>query len=443
MAWRITRDTPRNVFDRLRENDLWWYSLWLMLSARIGDLVNLVISAFLVPDFMNQGDMGAILPLTRAINIATIPITVAAAVFLRYSSKFEAWGQPGKTNKMMRDFLTAGLLLGGVALGLFTLLSKPLGKLYGVSDIRVLWVVGGLAFLAAVGPSLQTAIQALQRYRMFVYGNVAGPTIRLIAAWLLLTPLQITGLFIANALASLTRIVLMGVDALPFVFSRKSHSPYRQHVAEMIKFALPFGIYTTLITTQLFIEASVVRTALGEKHSAGFFMITTLGSAPMYLLAALTPLLLPVLSHRHERKQGSRQTHVLMLGCALTLGLAITLLLYLIGPFFFSLRKSWMAFAEFGPLLWLLGLAYCLTAVDSIHRVNLHAKSSFQYLLYFAPVQILGMAALFLLPKFNESWLTLNVVIFIMITTRLLNLLGLLIDLWLDRHAANQPNSEG
>ena len=391
------------------------------------------ISLFLVPDLIGQAEIGAILPLTRIINVAAVPVTVIAAVFLRFSTKFEAGGQLGKTNKLMRDFLLAGLLLGSIALIFFVFFSKELGRYYNVSDYRVVCVIGLAGFLAAVSPALQTSIQALERYRMFVWGNVTAPSIRLLFAFLLLGPLQILGLFIANTLGSLSRACLMAMDALPFILKRKNRESYREHIRPMWNFAIPFGIYTFLVTSLLFIEASVVRTALGESQSAGFFMITTIGSAPMFLLSALVPLLLPVLSHRHERQQGSKKTHLLLVGWAAALGLAFTALLFLIGPWLFSLRSSWEIFQEYGSLLWLLGLAYCGTAIDSIHRTNLHAKSSFRYLVYYVPVQAGGILLLLLSSIFLRDWLTLERAIYLMLTIRWFVLAGILYELFYDQ----------
>jgi len=379
----------QQVVQKLRTNELWRFSLLLMITARIGDVINMVISLFLVPEMMDHSEIGAILPLMRMINVIAVPITVTAAVFLRFSTKFEANGQPEKTNKLLHDFWRISLVLGLTILFAMVLLARPLGKYYEVSDFRVVWVIGTLGLLACCIPPLQTAIQVLERYRMFVWGNLGGPTLRLIFAILLIGPLQILGLFIANASASVIRAVLMMRDAVPFILSRKKQKSYRGHLPDMMKFAIPFGVYTLLVTSQLFLEASVVRTALGEADSAGFFMITTLGSAPMYLLAALTPILLPILSHRHEKKIHSKQTHILMLLCALALGLCITLVLFLIGPYIFTWKESWQVFAEHGPFLWTLGLVYCLSAVDAIHRTNLHAQSNFRYLLYFGPLLFL------------------------------------------------------
>jgi len=394
----------RQLVQKLRTNELWRFSLLLMITARIGDVINMIISLFLVPEFMDPSEMGAILPLMRMINVIAVPITVTAAVFLRFSTKFEAAGQPEKTNKLLHDFWRISLVLGLILCVALVLLAHPLGTYYQVSDFRVIWVIGALGLLACCIPPLQTAIQVLERYRMFVWGNIAGPSLRLLFAILLIGPLQILGLFIANASAGVIRAVLIMRDAVPFILSRKDQQSYHGHLPDMMKFAIPFGVYTLLLTSQLFLEASVVRTALGEADSAGFFMITTLGSAPMYLLAALTPILLPILSHRHEKKIHSKQTHVLMLLCALGLGLCITFVLFLIGPHIFTWKESWKIFAEHGPFLWLLGFAYCLSAVDTIHRTNLHAQSNFRYLLYFVPLLFLEIL-LFTFLSFNPEFL--------------------------------------
>jgi len=431
----------KSKIERLKQNELWWYSLILILSARVTDIINLVISIFIVPDQMQSSDMGAILPLMRMINVLAVPITILAAVTIRFSSKFEAQSQKEKTNKLLQDFLLLGSCMGFVILLLLVLYAPEIGKYYEVSDIRVIWVVGAVAFIACTAPSMQSTIQSFEKYRMFAWGNFLAPSLRLLLALFLIGPLQILGLFIANFSASLCRFLLMAWDAKSLLFSRRGRLSYAQEKKSMMRFAIPFGAYTLMINVQAFMEASTVRTVLGEADSAGFFMITMLGSAPMFLLASLTPILLPMLSHRHERKNSSEKTHVLMLIGALGLGLFITALLAIVGPFIFTWKTDWLPFQPYGKYLWILGLIYCITAVDTIHRTNLHAQSRFQYLKYYCPVILIELIALWFFSRqsglqnlLGEGFEFLTSLI-LMLMIRLILLIGIFVEIFSRRTA--------
>ena len=77
--------------DRLHEKfgDFWWYSFMLFVALRVGDIINAIVGLWLVPKYVEQEELGAVLPLTQFAASIGAPITVLVTVFTKFLNKFK------------------------------------------------------------------------------------------------------------------------------------------------------------------------------------------------------------------------------------------------------------------------------------------------------------------------------------------------------------------
>ena len=86
-----------------RIGDLWWYTLILFVTMRIGDVLQAVVALWLVPIYVPTEELGAVLPLISIGWVLGLPLTILLIPFMKFLSKYMAQGEYGKVKKLLRD----------------------------------------------------------------------------------------------------------------------------------------------------------------------------------------------------------------------------------------------------------------------------------------------------------------------------------------------------
>ena len=70
----------KSILHRIHERcgDLWWYAILLFVAQRFGDVMNMFVGMWLVPKYVPQEELGAVLPLMSIIFCIRLDIFVVA-----------------------------------------------------------------------------------------------------------------------------------------------------------------------------------------------------------------------------------------------------------------------------------------------------------------------------------------------------------------------------
>ena len=99
-----------------RVGDLWWYTALLFVAQRCGDVINMFVGMWLVPRYVPQEELGAVLPLTQFVSLVGLPLGVIAIPFMKYLNLYAEKGEYGKVKALLRD---AFIWTGGLAVVTF------------------------------------------------------------------------------------------------------------------------------------------------------------------------------------------------------------------------------------------------------------------------------------------------------------------------------------
>ena len=165
---------------RARLGDLWWYTLLLFVAQRVGDVINMFVGLWLVPKYVPQSELGAVLPLSQFVSFIGIPLAIVATPFSKFLLDYGARGEYGKIKSLVRDvFICTGclalltLLFAYVCLPfLFARMRVPVGSL-GVLIVAV-------SILSSVSSVFSSAVQGLKLYSATVLFNVLAAPLRLV-----------------------------------------------------------------------------------------------------------------------------------------------------------------------------------------------------------------------------------------------------------------------
>ena len=132
---------------RSRFGDFWWHALLLFCAMRLGDVVNAFIALWLVPRYVPQKELGAVLPLGQFVATLALPLSVFGMAFMKYVGTLAVAGERGQVKSLMRGVFLAmavvallGLVVSRVAMGpVLERLRVEKGMLGGRPRVRHDW----------------------------------------------------------------------------------------------------------------------------------------------------------------------------------------------------------------------------------------------------------------------------------------------------------------
>ncbi len=428
-----------------RLGPLWWYSSLMFAASRVGDVVGLYIGMFLVPAVLAPEKLGAVLPLVKFGVLVAAPLGVVARTAMKFISMLLVKGEHGKIKAILRDL---AVLSCGVSL--LIILTMWLGwgfveRRLKIEDDRILWLLAATVILTCWSPLAHSVSQGLKHFYRIILARLLGPIGRLVVAVLLLHQLQIVGYLLANLAVMVITLLLLG-DGLTRYFRREIPSVnYRSLLPEMLRYAVPIGLMTLMISLQLTVEPWVVRHRLPALDSAGFYVAAMFGNIPLWVAPAMTPFLFPLVSERFERGESTRKLHLQAVLFAGLIGAAIAAVLLLFGDRLLSLRAAWDQYRGYSPFMWKIACVTTLDVLFNCHMIHESACRRFGFLRYLLPLILGEVALLYVLMGWGAlegvlapglwQWVngaytpSLGFVINFMLATRLIMAIGVVLDL--------------
>jgi len=396
-------------FIRLRLGDLWWYTLILFAAQRLGDVVHAVIGIWLVPKYVPQSELGAVLPLMSIGGLLGFPLVALMLPFMKFLNKYMAQGEFGKVKRLLRDtFLLTGAMFVVVLLASRLLLPLVFVRMR-VEDgsLSLLIVVAGI--VTALAPVFLTALQSLKKFVVLSAATMLSAFIRL-GTMLVCLPIRgLSGYFVGQIVPSLF-MVGVALFALRQRLSRKIRmTPYwGDDWKPILRYARWPALVNLAGLLQVTVEAFVIRRCLPDVESAGYYMISRVAEITFYLGISCSTILFPLVSERHEQGQRGQQK-LLAQSVLITLlaGVCLTGVITPCAHLLFAFRADWHVYAGFTPHLITLSLIYTIRGSVSCFVMYQVARNQFRFAPFFVSIYGAGMVVLYSLTgyTFFTPWL--------------------------------------
>ena len=292
---------------RGRMGELWWWTALFFILMRMGDGLNAFVGLWLVPRFVPEADLGALLPLTGFGAILGIPLSILAVPLMKFLNRFMARGELGKVKALVGDAcLCAVCLFGLVVIGLWICLNWFLGRV-GLANGRLGVMVLLCGTVSAFAPVATSALQGLKQFGTVTALGLLGAICRL-GVMVVALPLRgVTGYFAGQASPSLLSIGVAGWVLWGRVWRRIVRQPYWHEVrGEFGGVLAGVAFYIVATTLQSSAESLSIRQALTSSESAGYYLIARFADLAGGLSGAMLPFLFPVAAEAHLRGHETR-----------------------------------------------------------------------------------------------------------------------------------------
>ena len=392
------------LFSRLhaRLGDLWWYAILLFAAQRVGDVINLFVGLWLVPKYVSQQELGAVLPLSQFASIIGLPMGLVAIPFMKFLSVYSEEGRLGKAKAMIRDVFAGtavmSLLTFVVAYFLLPLVFERMRVATGA--LGVLIVLYGIASAASV--IFGNAVQGLKLFSAVVWFSALAAPSRFLTMLVSMPFRPISGYFLGQTAAPGVPI-LGGVFALRKVLGRAVVAePYwKEDGRAILRYTFPVAVLTIVGLLTLSVDQLVIRHRLSDFESAGYYIISRFAEISLYLGGVLSALMFPLVAGRQEGDDESFRTLKHTLGGALAGGLVVTALLGLLGDSILDLQDHWSQYRPFASEMVVLALVNSTQVVLTCFATFETARGHFRFFWYSLSIPIAKTAVLYLLTGYT------------------------------------------
>ena len=366
----------------------------LFLALRLGDLVTLAAGLWFVPRYVSPSEIGAVLPVTSFATFLALPMFAFAMTVMKESACLSAAGERGQVKSLLRGvFLVVAVFLVLVLATAAAVVPHFL-KAMRVTDAAVGILVVAAAFLGCVAPVYTDALQSLKRFRALAVVEVGGAVVRFLVM-LVAMPLRALGGYFAGQAALPAFRIVGSVCALRRDLSVPP-APYWNRAA-VRRLACAFGailLYQGAPMAAALVEQAVVRTALPDMASAGYYMVTRFSDLLHYLTFPLLLVMFPYTAAAGRRGESTRPFVLKCAAATLAAAAALAAVYAFCGRELLALLPHGVDFAADAPYLpWLV----IMTALTTCQVFQTNAEVSagrFGFLGWLVPLHVVYPLAL-------------------------------------------------
>lgn len=365
--------------------DFWFYSLMIFCAMRAADALNMFVGLWLVPKYVPQDELGAVLPLTTFATAIAIPAYVFAMTFMKELNTLATKKEFGKMKSLMR-----GVFVG---MGLFLFLSILIAKLtMPLFMERMRLVEGSLgfliiasAFLGCASPVYTNALQGLKKFKAISLMNIIGAPIRLLTMLVAMPFRAISGYFIGQSSVPAFQI-FASIFFLRKELSVKAEPYWTKPVFKSFsRLFAGMGLYIIIPMLTGLVEWTILRQRLPSVESGAFYMVTRFSDITGFVSGALLLTLFPFTSELAENGKSTKPLVIKSSLVMLILGFASAILFWIFGEALLGFFPNGEDFASYyWAIPWMAGIS-TLGSIQAFYTNTEVSAGRFGFLWWYAP----------------------------------------------------------
>ena len=141
---------------RNRLGEFWWASLIFFIALRFGDAINAITGLYVVPKFVSQDELGAVLPILNFTTFLSLPLSIFITGYTKLLNICSVNNEWGKVKRMYLDVLRYSVVFVLLSILLVLVFHKLVFERLRIQNgmLGVVIVVAGI--LGAFARSLNT-----------------------------------------------------------------------------------------------------------------------------------------------------------------------------------------------------------------------------------------------------------------------------------------------
>lgn len=378
--------------------DLWWYTILLFVAQRFGDVINMFVGLWIVPKYVPMEELGAVLPLTQVVGLIGVPLTIISIPFLKFIAVFSERSEMGKVKALIRDAFVGTAILASASCLLAWMILPFFFERLRIQNGSLAMLLVAITIAGSVASIFTSAMDGLKKFRVLVWFQAISAPIRLLLMIVFMPFRALSGYVVGQSATPLTYIVGSVLALRKFLCSDVKSVPYwHEHGREMLAYTWPLVVSALVGAITGNMDTLVIRHRLPEFESAGYYIITRFSEISVWVGAAFTAFLFPMLAGKDGHDERSRKMLLHSVSGTAVVGLFLSVVLWLCGRRILGLRPEWSPYANLSTEMALFAVNGMLAMMATCFVATLTARGRFAFFLYYLPLVFCKSAFLYVL----------------------------------------------
>ena len=379
-----------------RCGDLWWYAALLFFVQRFGDAINMFVGMWLVPKYVPQDELGAVLPLMSFVGFIGLPLTLITIPFLKFITVFVDRGEFGKAKGFVRDVFVGVVIFAGLSLLLASVALPFMFERLRIENGSLGLLMVAVCLLGAIATLFGNMMQGFKMYSLSVWTFALSAPFRLLLMVALMPFRPLSGYIAGQAAGPMVAILGAWKVFRCYLGQTVKCEPYwKEHGSAIIRYTLPFVLWTMVTTVSSTMDSLVIRHRLPQFESAGYYIITRFSDIAAYLGMAFSAFIFPMVASNKAKDSASLKTLSHSVIGTSVVGAAFALLLLMSGRYILGLSELWQPYSDLSGLMALLAVNTTASAVGGCLITYETAQGRFRFLWYAVPIVSVKAAFLY------------------------------------------------
>ena len=366
----------------------------LFLALRAGDLVNLAAGMWFVPKYVSPEDIGAVLPVSSFATFLSLPIFAFAMTVMKETAVLAERGERGRIKTLLRGvFLAAATLIALAAAAAAVVLPKFLSAMR-VKNTDAGLLAAAAAFLGCAAPVWTDALQALKRFRALAAIEVSSAVGRFAVMIAVMPAKALTGFFAGQATLPALRIIASSCALRKDLKAEPEPFWETPAIRRMLLSFAAILVYQGIAMYTSTLELSILRAALSDADSAGYYMASRFSDFLHYLTFPVLLVLFPYTAAAASRGESTRPFVIKSSFAVLCAALAVSAVYLFAGKELLSLMPNGRNYISFARLMPVLTIITALTSCQVFHTNTEVSAGRFGFLRWFVPLHLIYAASL-------------------------------------------------
>lgn len=392
----------QKIRDRLGE--FWCASLMFFIALRFGDVINAFTGLYVVPKFVSQEELGAVLPVLNFTAFLSLPLSIFITGYTKLLNVCSVKNEWGKVKRMYIDVLRYSFVFIFLSVLLVVLFQGLVFERLRIQNglLGVAIVIAG--FLGAFAPLFTNTLQGLKKFKELSLVNMITAPIRLVVVLLAMPIRPLTGFFVAHGSIPFAQIIASTFAIRKTVFSKDIVSqPYLDEKTRkwFLQFLFLNALFVVPMVVGNFVETMIIRQRLSAIDSAAFYMLSRIAEIGGYLGLTLMVVIFPFASEQHEKGKDSDLLLLRVIGASGAFSILFAIVCYLTKDIVLSLLPGGESYMAYIKEYMLLIFIYSSVAIWHCFVNNEIASERFKFLRYHIPLQIFFIGLLFILTGYG------------------------------------------
>jgi O-antigen/teichoic acid export membrane protein len=238
-------------------------------------------------------------------------------------------------------------------------------------------------------------MQGFKMYSLSVWTFALSAPFRLLIMFVLMPFRPLSGYVAGQTAGPVVNILGAGMVFRRYLGRSVRCEPYlREHASAIVRYTLPFVVWTVVTTVSGTVDSLVIRHRLPEFESAGYYIITRFSDIAAYLGTAFGAFVFPMVASKQSTDPGSLKILSHSIIGSAVVGFCYSLVLAFLGDDILEFNGLWRPYSGLAGLMALWSVNTTLWSVGICLVTYEMAQGRFGFLWYAIP--LVAIKALFL-----------------------------------------------